>query len=86
VFKAPGNVETNDSAKLALKLTNPVASPISIPFENWFDPAPVSKLVKLGDQRMSIGATPRCVITSPQYQAKGCGLEFTVTPLFPAKR
>jgi hypothetical protein len=50
------------------------------------NPARVSKLVKIGSQRMSIGATPRCVITSPQYQAKGCGLEFTVTPLFPAKR
>jgi hypothetical protein len=22
-------------------------------------------------QRMSIGATPRCVVTSPQYQPKG---------------
>jgi hypothetical protein len=50
------------------------------------NPIRVSKLMKFGHQRMSIGATPRCVVTSPQYQPKGCGLEFTVTPLYPAKR
>jgi len=50
------------------------------------NPSRVSKLVKVGHQRMSIGATPRCVISSPQFQPKGCGLEFTVTPLYPAKR
>jgi len=49
-------------------------------------PIRVSKLVKFGHQRMSIGAAPRCTVTSPQYQPKGCGLEFTVTPLYPAKR
>ena len=29
--------EASESAKLALKLTNPVASLISIPIQNWFD-------------------------------------------------
>ena len=48
-------------------------------------PIRVSKLLKLGGQRMSIGAAPRCTVTSPQYQPKGCGLEFTVTPLYPAR-
>jgi hypothetical protein len=50
------------------------------------NPIRVSKLVKFGHQRLSIGAAPRCTVTSPQYQPKGCGLEFTVTPLYPAKR
>jgi hypothetical protein len=50
------------------------------------NPIRVSKLVKLGSQRLSIGAAPRCTVTSPQFQPKGCGLEFTVTPLYPAKR
>ncbi len=50
------------------------------------NPIRVSKLVKLGSQRLSIGAAPRCTVTSPQYQPKGCGLEFTVTPLYPAKK
>jgi len=49
-------------------------------------PIRASKLLKLGNQRLSIGAAPRCTVTSPQYQPKGCGLEFTVTPLYPAKR
>ena len=49
------------------------------------NPLRVSKVVKLGSQRLSFGGTPRCVVTSPQYQPKGCGLEFTVTPVFPAK-
>jgi len=49
-------------------------------------PIRVSKLVKLGSQRLSIGGAPRCTVTSPQYQPKGCGIEFTVTPLYPAKR
>ena len=49
-------------------------------------PIRVSKLVKLGKQRLSIGGAPRCTVTSPQYQPKGCGLEFTVTPLYPARR
>jgi hypothetical protein len=31
-------------------------------------------------------AATRCAVKSPQYQPKGCGLEFTVTPLYPAKR
>jgi len=50
------------------------------------NPIRVSKLVKLGSQRLSFGAAPRCTVTSPQYQPKGCGLEFTVTPLYPANR
>ena len=50
------------------------------------NPIRISKLMKFGHQRMSIGATPRCVVTSPQYQPKGCGLEFNVTPLYPARR
>jgi len=49
-------------------------------------PIRISKLVKVGKQRLSIGGAPRCTVTSPQYQPKGCGLEFTVTPLFPARR
>ena len=49
-------------------------------------PLRVSKLVKIGSQRMSIGGAPRCTVTSPQYQPKGCGLEFTITPLYPARR
>jgi len=49
-------------------------------------PIRVSKLVKIGHQRLSIGGAPRCTVTSPQYAPKGCGLEFTVTPLYPAKR
>jgi hypothetical protein len=46
----------------------------------------VSKLVKLGPQRLSVGGALRCTVTSPQYQPKGCGLEFTVTPVYPARR
>ncbi len=49
-------------------------------------PIRVSKLLKIGHQRMSVGAAPRCIATSPQYAPKGCGLEFTITPLYPAKR
>jgi hypothetical protein len=49
-------------------------------------PIRVSKLVKIAGQRMSVGGAPRCTVTSPQFQPKGCGLEFTLTPLYPAKR
>ena len=48
-------------------------------------PVRVSKLLKIGGQRISIGAAPRCTVTSPQYAPKGCGLEFTVTPLYPKR-
>jgi hypothetical protein len=50
------------------------------------NPIRVSKLVKLGQQRLSVGGALRCTVTSPQYQPKGCGLEFTVTPVHPARR
>ena len=50
------------------------------------NPIRVSKLLKLGPQRLSVGGALRCAVTSPQYQPKGCGLEFTVTPVYPAKR
>jgi hypothetical protein len=50
------------------------------------NPIRVSKLVKLGQQRLSVGGALRCTVTSPQYQPKGCGLEFTVTPVYPARR
>ena len=50
------------------------------------NPIRVSKLMKLRQQRLSIGGALRCTVTSPQYQPKGCGLEFTVTPVYPAKR
>ena len=50
------------------------------------NPIRVSKLVKLGRQRLSVGGALRCTVTSPQYQPKGCGLEFTVTPVYPARR
>jgi hypothetical protein len=50
------------------------------------NPIRVSKLVKLGPQKLSVGGALRCTVTSPQYQPKGCGLEFTVTPVYPAKR
>jgi len=50
------------------------------------NPIRVSKLVKLGPQRLSVGGALRCTVTSPQYQPKGCGLEFTVTLVYPAKR
>jgi len=50
------------------------------------NPIRVSKLVKLGHQRLSVGGALRCTVTSPQYQPKGCGLEFTVTLVYPAKR
>ena len=33
----PDAAETNDSAELAQKLTNPLAAMISIPIQNWFD-------------------------------------------------
>ena len=29
--------ETNDSAEIAQKLTNPLAAMISVPLQNWFD-------------------------------------------------
>ena len=50
------------------------------------NPIRVSKLMKLGTQRLSVGGALRCTVTSPQYQPTGCGLEFTVTPVYPAKR
>lgn len=50
------------------------------------NPIRVSKLAKIGRQRLSAGGALRCTVTSPQYQPKGCGLEFTVTPVYPAKR
>jgi hypothetical protein len=50
------------------------------------NPIRVSKLVKLGHQKLSVGGALRCTATSPQYQPKGCGLEFTVTPVYPARR
>jgi len=50
------------------------------------NPIRVSKLLKLGQQRLSVGGALRCTVTSPQYQPKGCGLEFTVSPVYPAKR
>ena len=50
------------------------------------NPIRVSKLMKLGPQRLSVGGALRCTLASPQYQPKGCGLEFTVTPVYPASR
>ena len=50
------------------------------------NPIRVSKLLKLGLQRLSVGGALRCTVTSPQYQPKGCGLEFTVTAVYPARR
>jgi len=50
------------------------------------NPIRVSKLLKLGPQRLSVGGALRCTVTSPQYQPKGCGLEFTVTLVYPSKR
>jgi hypothetical protein len=50
------------------------------------NPLRAAKLAKLGNQRLSIGAGLRCTVTSPQFQPKGCGLEFTLTPVYPAKR
>jgi hypothetical protein len=50
------------------------------------NPLRVSKLVKLGQQRLSAGGALRCTVTSPQYQPKGCGLEFTITLVYPASR
>ena len=35
--QAPTVAETNESAELAQKLTNPLAKLISIPIQNWFD-------------------------------------------------
>jgi len=49
------------------------------------NPLRVSKLLNLGPQRLSVGGALRCTVTSPQYQPKGCGLEFTVTLVYPAK-
>jgi hypothetical protein len=49
------------------------------------NPFRLSKLTKIGPQRLSIGGTLRCTVTSPQYEPKGCGLEFTITPVFPKK-
>src|ERR1700684_1484478 len=37
VSQAPIAAETNDSAEIAQKLTNPLAAMISIPIQNWFD-------------------------------------------------
>jgi hypothetical protein len=37
VSPKPVAAETNDSAELAQKLTNPLAAMISIPIQNWFD-------------------------------------------------
>jgi hypothetical protein len=37
VSQAPDAAETNESAELAQKLTNPLAALISIPIQNWFD-------------------------------------------------
>ena len=37
VPEQPQDPGTSESARLALKLTNPVASLISIPIQNWFD-------------------------------------------------
>jgi len=50
------------------------------------NPIRVAKLVKLGKQKLSAGGALRCTVTSPQYHPKGCGLEFTVTLVYPAKR
>jgi hypothetical protein len=50
------------------------------------NPIRVSRLVKLGPQRLSVGGALRCTVASPQYQPKGCGLEFTFTPVYPARR
>ena len=37
VSEAPVTGETNDSAEIAQKLTNPLAAMISVPIQNWFD-------------------------------------------------
>jgi len=37
VSEAPVAGETNDSAEIAQKLTNPLAAMISVPIQNWFD-------------------------------------------------
>ena len=37
VSQKPDATETNDSAELAQKLTNPLAALISIPIQHWFD-------------------------------------------------
>jgi hypothetical protein len=45
----------------------------------------VSKLLRFGTQPVSIGGGPRCWVDSPTGGPKGCGVRFTVTPLFPKK-
>ena len=55
--------------------------------EKWAVPInfSVSKLMRFGKQPVSIGAGPKCWATSPSGAPSGCGLRFTVTPLFPKK-
>ena len=43
----------------------------------------VSKLMRFGKQPVSIAAGPKCWATSPTGAPSGCGLRFSVTPLFP---
>jgi len=54
---------------------------------NWSVPVnlTVAKLVKLGNQRVSIGGGMRCWATSPNGGARGCGMRFVFQPVFPKK-
>ena len=45
----------------------------------------VSKLMRFGKRPVSIDAGPKCWATSPAGAASGCGLRFSITPLFPKK-
>jgi hypothetical protein len=45
----------------------------------------VSKLMRFGKQPVSIAAGPKCWATSPSGGPSGCGLRFSVTPLFPKR-
>jgi hypothetical protein len=45
----------------------------------------VSKLMRFGKQPVSIAAGPKCWATNPSGAPSGCGLRFSVTPLFPKR-
>ena len=45
----------------------------------------VTKLVKLGTQRVSVGGAIRCWATSPTNGPRNCGFRLLFTPLFPKK-
>jgi len=58
VSQPPVAAETNDSAEIAQRLTNPLAAMISVPLQNWFDASGRTTQAGLSDSTESVFLSP----------------------------